>query len=114
MDPVIRTYGLTKNYGRRQALQGVDLEVPRGAVFGYLGPNGAGKTTTIRGLPAVHGWAAGRRRAAVAAAVAVPPGARRRTLGAGLAPAYGWLALTAAVFVAVAIPIFDRRDITVH
>jgi ABC-2 type transport system ATP-binding protein len=48
MDPAIRTYGLTKNYGRRQALRAVDLEVPGGVVFGYLGPNGAGKTTTIR------------------------------------------------------------------
>jgi ABC-2 type transport system permease protein len=35
-------------------------------------------------------------------------------LGAGLPPAYGWLALAAAVFVAVALPVFDRRDITVH
>ncbi|HEU5111381.1 MAG TPA: ABC transporter ATP-binding protein [Micromonosporaceae bacterium] len=48
MDPAIRTRGLTKNYGRRQALRAVDLEVPAGVVFGYLGPNGAGKTTTIR------------------------------------------------------------------
>jgi ABC-2 type transport system ATP-binding protein len=42
--------GLTKSYGRVQALRGVDLEVGRGEVFGFLGPNGAGKTTTIRCL----------------------------------------------------------------
>ncbi|HEU4421313.1 MAG TPA: ABC transporter ATP-binding protein [Pilimelia sp.] len=60
MDPVIRTYGLTKNYGRRQALHGVDLEVPRGVVFGYLGPNGAGKTTTIRLLAGFIRPTAGR------------------------------------------------------
>jgi ABC-2 type transport system ATP-binding protein len=42
--------GLTKAYGRVQALRGVDLEVCRGEVFGFLGPNGAGKTTTIRCL----------------------------------------------------------------
>jgi ABC-2 type transport system ATP-binding protein len=46
----IYTYGLTKSYGRIQALHGVDLEVPRGTIAGFLGPNGAGKTTTIRCL----------------------------------------------------------------
>ena len=44
----IETRGLTKRYGDRAALDGVDLEVPRGAAFGLLGPNGAGKTTLIR------------------------------------------------------------------
>jgi ABC-2 type transport system ATP-binding protein len=48
MQPVIRTADLTKHYGRTVALDSLDLEVPRGTVFGYLGPNGAGKTTTIR------------------------------------------------------------------
>ncbi len=46
----IYTQGLTKSYGRVQALFGVDLEVPRGTIAGFLGPNGAGKTTTIRCL----------------------------------------------------------------
>jgi ABC-2 type transport system ATP-binding protein len=46
----LMTQGLTKSYGRVRALQGVDLEVQRGEIFGYLGPNGAGKTTTIRCL----------------------------------------------------------------
>ncbi len=40
--------GLTKAYGNIRALQGVNLEVKRGEIFGFLGPNGAGKTTTIR------------------------------------------------------------------
>jgi ABC-2 type transport system ATP-binding protein len=44
----IETHGLIKNYGRVQALKGVDLEVNCGEIFGFLGPNGAGKTTTIR------------------------------------------------------------------
>jgi ABC-2 type transport system ATP-binding protein len=48
--PAIQTKGLTKNYGRFQALHGVDLDVRRGEIFGFLGPNGAGKTTTIRCL----------------------------------------------------------------
>ncbi len=40
--------GLTKRYGRQIALDGLDLRVPSGTVYGFLGPNGAGKTTTMR------------------------------------------------------------------
>jgi ABC-2 type transport system ATP-binding protein len=46
----IETSGLTKRFGERAAVDGVDLLVPRGSAFGFLGPNGAGKTTTIRML----------------------------------------------------------------
>jgi ABC-2 type transport system ATP-binding protein len=46
--PAIRLTGLTKDFGRRRALDGLDLVVERGALFGFLGPNGAGKTTTLR------------------------------------------------------------------
>jgi beta-exotoxin I transport system ATP-binding protein len=49
--PAIRTRDLTKYYGRRRrdrGVDGLDLEVRAGEVFGFLGPNGAGKTTTIR------------------------------------------------------------------
>jgi len=45
---VIETRKLTKFYGRQAALQGVDLTVRKGEVYGFIGPNGAGKTTTIR------------------------------------------------------------------
>lgn len=44
----VQIRGLRKSYGTVQALQGVDLEVRRGEMYGFLGPNGAGKTTTIR------------------------------------------------------------------
>jgi ABC-2 type transport system ATP-binding protein len=47
---VIRTEGLVKDYGSVRALDGLDLEVERGEVFGFIGPNGAGKSTTIRVL----------------------------------------------------------------
>jgi ABC-2 type transport system ATP-binding protein len=40
--------GLTKQYGRVQALNGVELRMPAGSIFGFLGPNGSGKTTTIK------------------------------------------------------------------
>jgi ABC-2 type transport system ATP-binding protein len=46
----IETSGLVKTFGETRAVDGVDLIVPRGAVYGVLGPNGAGKTTTIRML----------------------------------------------------------------
>ncbi|MEU1309909.1 ABC transporter ATP-binding protein [Streptomyces cinnamoneus] len=50
-EPVIETRALTKRYGGGQlAVDGLDLVVPRGSVFGFLGPNGSGKTTTIRML----------------------------------------------------------------
>jgi len=45
---VIETRGLTKTYGKVQALQGADLTVEEGKIFGFLGPNGAGKTTMIK------------------------------------------------------------------
>jgi ABC-2 type transport system ATP-binding protein len=47
---VVETRGLTKRFGSRTVVRGVELQVPRGVAFGYLGPNGAGKTTLIRML----------------------------------------------------------------
>jgi ABC-2 type transport system ATP-binding protein len=46
--PVLRAQALSKSYGNRLAVDGLDLEVDRAELFGFLGPNGAGKTTTIR------------------------------------------------------------------
>ena len=48
--PAILVRDLKKSYGTKAAVDGVDLEVPRGSFFGFLGPNGAGKSTTIRML----------------------------------------------------------------
>ena len=50
MIPAIETTALTKHFGATRAVDGIDLRVERGAVYGLLGPNGAGKTTTIRVL----------------------------------------------------------------
>ena len=48
MTAAIETIALRKEYGRKIALHGLDLEVQPGEVFGFLGPNGAGKTTTVK------------------------------------------------------------------
>jgi ABC-2 type transport system ATP-binding protein len=48
MNAVIETRGLTKTYGSVRALDGLDLTIPKGGVYGVLGPNGAGKSTLFR------------------------------------------------------------------
>jgi ABC-2 type transport system ATP-binding protein len=74
-EPAVRCTGLTHSFGTTRAVDGVDLEIAPGEVFGLLGPNGAGKTTTLRMittlLPAaadritVFGVDVARRRMAV-------------------------------------------------
>src|SRR5699024_5828369 len=48
MTPAIEISGLTKSFGGRPALDGLDLTVAAGQIHGFLGPNGAGKSTTMR------------------------------------------------------------------
>jgi ABC-2 type transport system ATP-binding protein len=67
MAAVIEIEGLRKTYRRLRkpptvALDGLDLEVPEGGVFGFLGPNGAGKTTTIRCMLGLVAASDGRAR----------------------------------------------------
>ena len=45
---MIKLTNLTKRYGSFTAVNGVNLDVPKGELFGFLGPNGAGKTTSLR------------------------------------------------------------------
>ena len=59
---VVETRGLSKRFGDREVLRGVELQVPRGVAFGYLGPNGAGKTTLIRTLLGLTRASAGSMR----------------------------------------------------
>lgn len=59
---VIRTRGLTKRFGDLVAVDAVDLDVPRGHVYGFLGPNGSGKSTTIRMLCGLLTPSAGNAR----------------------------------------------------
>src|SRR4249920_1093714 len=59
--PAVQTAGLVKVFGATRAVDGIDLAVTAGTVYGVLGPNGAGKTTTIRMLATLlrpdGGWA---------------------------------------------------------
>jgi ABC-2 type transport system ATP-binding protein len=81
MRTVLRTDKLTKRFATLTAVDGVDLEVREGEVFGYLGPNGAGKTTTLRllcaliaptsGTAEVAGFTLGRDDSKIRAAVGI-------------------------------------------
>lgn len=50
VEPALSATALVKNFGSKRAVDGVDISVPRGSIYGILGPNGAGKTTTLRML----------------------------------------------------------------
>ena len=88
----IRLEGLRKTYGAVRALDGLDLTVEAGTVFGFLGPNGAGKTTTLRILTGLATATAGR---AWVAGVEAQPGRTALAARVGYlaeAPAfYGWM-----------------------
>jgi len=49
-DYAIETHGLTRRFGKFTAVDGIDLRIPKGKIYGFLGPNGSGKSTTIRML----------------------------------------------------------------
>jgi ABC-type multidrug transport system ATPase subunit len=57
---LVETEGLTRRFGRLIAVDGLNLRVPQGSIYGFLGPNGAGKTTTIRMLLGLIRPTAGR------------------------------------------------------
>ena len=50
MTVAISARGLVRRFGKVVAVAGIDLDVPRAAIYGFLGPNGSGKSTTIRML----------------------------------------------------------------
>lgn len=89
----IETSGLTKRFGRRVALDGMDLRVPEGSVYVLVGPNGAGKTTTLRIL--LDLVRADRGRARVLGRDTVEQGAEVRALCGHLPErqdaGYGWM-----------------------
>jgi len=78
--PAIEADGLVKRFGKTKALDGLDLTVPAGTVYGLLGPNGAGKTTAVRVLATLLKPDAGRARI-LGADVVADAAAVRRTIG---------------------------------
>ena len=50
MDYAVQTKGIAREFGEVKAVDGIDLDIPRGEIYGFLGPNGAGKTTLVRML----------------------------------------------------------------
>jgi len=76
--PAVRAEGLRKTFGSLVAVDGLDLTIERGEVFGMLGPNGSGKTTTIRMLCGLMEPSAGRAQVAGVDVVDDPEGVRRR------------------------------------
>ncbi len=94
----IRIEGLSKTYGAVRALDGLNLAVTSGSVFGFLGPNGAGKTTTIRILTGLAHASGGRAVVSGAEVTAHRHDASRRIGHLAEEPAfYSWM--TAAEFV---------------
>jgi ABC-type ATPase involved in cell division len=59
MDLALHTQGLRREFGTFVAVDGIDLEVPRGSLYGFVGPNGAGKSTTIKCLTGLLAPSAG-------------------------------------------------------
>ena len=81
--PALRTEGLVRRFGDNAAVDGVDLEVATGEIYGFLGPNGAGKTTTVRMLVTLLAPSAGRAWVA-GCDVASDPGGVRLRIGVAL------------------------------
>jgi ABC-2 type transport system permease protein len=76
--PAVQAQGLRKAFGSLVAVDGLDLTIERGEVFGMLGPNGSGKTTTIRMLCGLMEPSAGTAQVAGVDVVDDPEGVRRR------------------------------------
>ena len=95
MTEAIRAADLTKRYGETLALDGLDLSIEAGEVYGYLGPNGAGKTTTIRLLLGLHRPSRGRAELFGIDAWGDPVTAHRRVAYVAGEP-FLWPAMTSA------------------
>ena len=106
VEPLVRAVGLSRRYGDFTALDGLDLAVRPGELFGFLGPNGAGKTTTIRLLTGLLLPSAGEAFVAGHSLTGAPRAARAAL---GFVPDTPFLhdKLTAREFLALSAALYD-------
>jgi ABC-2 type transport system ATP-binding protein len=78
VDFAVQTHGLTRDFGSFRAVNGIDLAVPTGSLYGFLGPNGAGKSTTIKCLTGLLSPTAGTMRILGVDPLADPVAVKRR------------------------------------
>lgn len=105
---MIRLTSLTKRYGSFTAVDAIDLEVPRGQLFGFLGPNGAGKTTTLRMIAGILRPTAGRVEIA-GIDVAKDPVAAKAKLGFIPDRPFIYEKLTGAEFLRFVAGLYDQE-----
>src|SRR5438128_8161648 len=104
---------LTKRYGSFTAVDGIDLEVPRGELFGFLGPNGAGKTTTLRMIAGILRPTGGRVEIA-GIDVAQEPIAAKMRLGFIPDRPFIYEKLTGAEFLRFVAGLYDQEGAAVE
>jgi ABC-2 type transport system ATP-binding protein len=78
MDLAVETHGLSRAFGSFLAVDGIDLRVPAGSLYGFLGPNGAGKSTTIKCLTGLLKPGAGTMRILGIDPIAEPVSVKKR------------------------------------
>jgi ABC-2 type transport system ATP-binding protein len=79
---VLRAQGFGKRYGKTQAVQGLDLEVRRGEIFGLIGPDGAGKSSLMKAAAGVLSFEEARWRSSAPRWTATPRPSASRTASA--------------------------------
>jgi ABC-2 type transport system ATP-binding protein len=110
---MIRLVSLTKRYGSFTAVDGIELEVPRGELFGFLGPNGAGKTTTLRLIAGILRPTSGRVEIA-GIDVAANPVAAKAKLGFIPDRPFIYEKLTGAEFLRFVAGLYDQQGARVE
>jgi ABC-2 type transport system ATP-binding protein len=110
---MIRLTQLTKRYGSFTAVNGINLEVPRGELFGFLGPNGAGKTTTLRMIAGILRPTSGRVEIGGIDLAADPIGAKTKL---GFIPDRPFIyeKLTGAEFLRCVAGLYDQEGAVVE
>ena len=110
---MISIHGLKKAYGKFVAVNGIDLHVQRGQLFGFLGPNGAGKTTTLRMIAGILRPTAGEIRLGGDDVISNPMAAKSRL---GFIPdrPFGYEKLTGGEFLKFVAGLYGQAGLAVE